>query len=82
MCGGRHHDAMRSTEMAAAQGVDVQRALASGRLSAEDWRGAVVACGSCGQQLSCHDWHEARFVGRRVSRPKFCANLSFFHDLR
>lgn len=68
--------------MAAALGVDVQRALARGDLSAERWRYALAACSGCGQPLTCRDWMAARDAGRQVRPPTFCANAPLIETLQ
>lgn len=79
---GRRASAILASRMAAALGVDVQRAIASGDLSIEGWRGALAACSGCGQPLTCEDWMDARDAGRPVHRPAFCANAPLIETLQ
>jgi len=42
--------------MAQVLGVDLTDAMAQGRLSGEEWRGAVVRCASCDDPTACIHW--------------------------
>ena len=78
-----HLTLMRS--MARATGADPEEAATDGRLSQEDWAGAVTRCRGCGWTGGCRRWLDARdraADGEATSPPQGCANRALMAALR
>jgi uncharacterized protein DUF6455 len=67
--------------MATAQGVDLQEAALSGRLSIDDISDAVLNCVDCPDPTACQGWLE-RQSGTAPATPGYCRNADLLRDLR
>ena len=68
--------------MARATGADLQRALAEGRISHEDWAGVVTRCRGCAWTEGCRCWMASRDAETVVDAPRACPNAAFFDTVR
>jgi hypothetical protein len=66
--------------MAATVGVDLGRAVAEGRVTAEDLRGVVTKCTGCACPDACGRWLEEH-VGGAEAAPAYCRNADLFARL-
>ncbi|WP_126974523.1 DUF6455 family protein [Frigidibacter oleivorans] len=76
MCGGRklNEHAGLVSQMARTLGIDLMQAMVDGRLTAEDWRDAVMACTGCAEPGDCHRWLAERQETGAAAPPAYCRN--------
>lgn len=67
--------------MAAVLGVDLTEAIATGRMSSEEWRGAVVSCTACADPRGCAEWLSCRAGEDAVAAPAYCCNAVFIREI-
>lgn len=61
--------------------VDLTEALATGRLSGQELRNAVVACMGCAGVCECSDWLASHQDGAE-STPAYCRNADLMARLQ
>ncbi len=67
--------------MASVLGVDLTEAIATGRMSSEEWRGAVVSCTACADPRGCAEWLSHQNERADAKAPAYCCNQAFIHDI-
>lgn len=75
------HAALANT-MASRLGVDLTKAMADGRMSAETWRGAVLRCTGCSDPKNCQKFLAETAETGAMAPPDFCRNAGLMESLR
>jgi len=75
----KHSDLVN--RMAQTVHTDIPAALVSGRLTAQELRGAVMACTGCEGGADCPDWLASHSEGA-TDTPRYCRNHDLFARLR
>ncbi|AMY68436.1 DUF6455 family protein [Frigidibacter mobilis] len=83
MCEARtlnRHAALVS-RMAETLGLDLTQATREGRLSADAWRDAVLACTGCADPGDCMIWLADRHEAGAEAPPDYCRNAGLMAEL-
>lgn len=67
--------------MAETLDVDLDGAIADGRLPVEAWRGAVLRCTGCSDPEACKRWQDGHAETGAEEAPDYCRNAALMKSL-